>query len=154
MGERGRILSSPIVYKLPPTQDAEVQFEGLQKFVLGQASPIKCKITNRTEKPMHLQIQFRLDAMVGVYIMGKSFRNLGLVSPGQTVVSEAHLMPTVGGLHPFRGVFVVNLDTYQEYDQGIVCDIFVDSPHTSSAPPTISEVVEHELALDLQKTVL
>eukprot|EP00639_Heterosigma_akashiwo_P007798 CAMPEP_0194602202 /NCGR_PEP_ID=MMETSP0292-20121207/29507_1 /TAXON_ID=39354 /ORGANISM="Heterosigma akashiwo, Strain CCMP2393" /LENGTH=154 /DNA_ID=CAMNT_0039464395 /DNA_START=157 /DNA_END=617 /DNA_ORIENTATION=- len=154
MGERGRILSSPIVYKLPPTQDVEVQFEGLQKFVLGQASPIKCKITNRTEKPMHLQIQFRLDAMVGVYIMGKSFRNLGLVSPGQTVVSEAHLMPTVGGLHPFRGVFVVNLDTYQEYDclhpfrgvfvvnldtyqeydQGIVCDIFVDSPHTSSAP--------------------
>jgi len=128
MGEKGRMITSPISYKLPSVRDVEVKLEGLPaKFILGQAAAVCCLVINRTEKPLSLQMQFRLDAMVGVYVAGKSFRNLGILDPGQSIKCDVELIPTVGGLHPFRGIYVIDLQTQQEYDQGKLCDIFVET---------------------------
>ena len=44
---------------------------------LGRVAECVATVHNRSGRPMTLQLQFRTDGMVGVYVHGQSFRNLG-----------------------------------------------------------------------------
>lgn len=44
---------------------------------LGKVADCVATVRNRSGRPMTLQLQFRTDGMVGVYVHGQSFRNLG-----------------------------------------------------------------------------
>ncbi|CAN0547409.1 unnamed protein product [Ectocarpus sp. 12 AP-2014] len=61
---------------------------------------------------MTLQLQFRTDGMVGVYVHDQSFRNLGELLPG-TFVRFPQLLALVAGLHELRGCTVADMHTAQ-----------------------------------------
>lgn len=44
---------------------------------LGKVAECIATVRNRSARSMTLQLQFRTDGMVGVYVHGQSFRNLG-----------------------------------------------------------------------------
>jgi len=128
MGERGQMLTSPVSYKLPAIKEVDVKLEGIPaRCFLGKVVSLGCIVTNYTEKEMDLQLQFRLDAMIGVYITGPSFQNLGNVKSGESVKCQVQFIATVGGLHPVKGIYIVDLVTGHEFDQGKFGDIFVES---------------------------
>jgi hypothetical protein len=76
---------------------------------------------------MDLQIQFRLNHMSGVAVCGKSWKNLGEVSPnGGSVVVGMRLLPLVGGLLRVQGCCIVDLSTTKEVPQPPLFNVFVD----------------------------
>ncbi|CAM9312855.1 unnamed protein product, partial [Phaeothamnion confervicola] len=127
MGEAGCVLSNPVMFNAAPRRGIDVTVEGLPAaLALGRAAPCVAAVANRTERAMHLQLQFRTDAMSGVYVDGQSFFNLGEVAPGQMRRVQLRLLPLVAGLHELRGGVAVDMRTAQEYPQEKLCDVFVE----------------------------
>lgn len=59
-------------------KNLQVTVEGLPDVLqLGRVAECVATVHNRSRRPMTLQLQFRTDGMVGVYVHGQSFRNLG-----------------------------------------------------------------------------
>lgn len=61
-----------------PAAETKVTVDGLPDVLkLGRVEACVATVRNRSSRPMTLQLQFRTDGMVGVYVHGQSFRNLG-----------------------------------------------------------------------------
>lgn len=59
--------------------ESKVTVDGLPAVLkLGRVAECVATVRNRSSRPMTLQLQFRTDGMVGVYVHGQSFRNLGM----------------------------------------------------------------------------
>ncbi|CAM9778963.1 unnamed protein product [Chrysoparadoxa australica] len=129
MGESGSILSAPVIYELPVKREVGVVLEGLKgRMTIGKVVNCEAVVTNATVRPLFLQLQFRTENMVGVYIHGHSFQNLGELGPGQVVRCPIQLMALVAGLHQVKGCVVLDMKTAQEFLQGNLCDVHVERP--------------------------
>ncbi|CAM9331025.1 unnamed protein product [Ectocarpus fasciculatus] len=129
-GESGSIRGGPVVFEAPDRPEVEVTVDGLPDVLkLGRVAECVATVRNRSNRPMTLQLQFRTDGMVGVYVHGQSFRNLGELSPGAFVRCPLQLLALVAGLHELRGCTVADMHTAQEFAQGKLRDILVEFPN-------------------------
>ncbi|KAG5189454.1 hypothetical protein JKP88DRAFT_301845 [Tribonema minus] len=127
MGESGSVLSGPLVCDVQGKEGVEVILEGLSRAArLGEVAAATAVVTNVSDRSMHLQLQFRSEAMAGVYVHGRSFRNLGEVAPYQELRCPVQFLPLVGGVHQVLGCVIVDMQTAQEYPQGKLGDVFVE----------------------------
>eukprot|EP00752_Nemacystus_decipiens_P010921 g9705.t1 len=128
-GESGSVRSGPVVYEGPDRPEVEVAVDGLPDVLkLGSVAECVATVRNRANRAMTLQLQFRTDGMVGVYVHGQSFRNLGEILPGGCVRCPLQLLALVAGLHELRGCTVADMHTAQEFPQGKLRDILVEFP--------------------------
>ncbi|CAM9429438.1 unnamed protein product, partial [Ectocarpus sp. 13 AM-2016] len=130
-GESGSIRGGPVVFEAPDRPEVEVTVDGLPDVLkLGRVAECVATVRNRSNRPMTLQLQFRTDGMVGVYVHGQSFRNLaGELLPGTFVRCPLQLLALVAGLHELRGCTVADMHTAQEFAQGKLRDILVEFPN-------------------------
>jgi hypothetical protein len=120
----------------PPAKDAAIDewlpvtvepLEPPSTMTLATPQEVQFLVVNHSVKTMDLQLQFRLNHMSGVAVCGKSWKNLGEVSPnGGSVVVGMRLMPLVGGLLRVQGCCVVDLNTTKEVPQPPLFNVFVD----------------------------
>ncbi|CAN0576136.1 unnamed protein product, partial [Ectocarpus sp. 12 AP-2014] len=96
---------------------------------LGRVAECVATVRNRSNRPMTLQLQFRTDVMVGVFVHGQRFRNLGPSSQRGAFVVDGDLLALVAGLHELRGCTVADMHTAQEFAQGKLRDILVEFPN-------------------------
>ncbi|CAM9247688.1 unnamed protein product [Scytosiphon promiscuus] len=129
-GESGSVRSGPIVFEAVERPEVEVTVDGLPDVLkLGRVAACVATVRNRSSRPMTLQLQFRTDGMVGVYVHGQSFRNLGELLPGTSVRCPLQLLALVAGLHELRGCTVADMHTAQEFPQGKLKDVLVEFPN-------------------------
>lgn len=127
-GESGSVLSAPIICSVLGGSGVEVKIEGVSGSArVGELEHCMAVITNMTDRPLQLQLQFPMEDMVGVHIHGRSVRNLGEVGPGKEHRCPIDLLPLVAGLHELKGCVVMDMMTAQAYPQGKLCDILVES---------------------------
>eukprot|EP00903_Cladosiphon_okamuranus_P010481 g9916.t1 len=128
-GESGSVQSGPVVFEGPERPEVEVTVDGLPDVLkLGRVAECVATVRNRSKRPMTLQLQFRTDGMIGVYVHGQSFRNLGELLPGDCVRCPLQLLALVAGLHELRGCTVADMHTAQEFPQGKLRDLLVEFP--------------------------
>ena len=126
MGEPGCILSQPVVRKLPTTKEVQLEVRGAPaELELGEPFLATCVVTNRTARPMSLQLQFRRDLMVGVFVSDLAFQNLGEVGANASKECTVELLPLVAGMHELKGVMVEDLRTNKKYTQERLLDMYV-----------------------------
>jgi hypothetical protein len=95
---------------------------------LATPQEVKFLVVNHSPQTFNLQLQFRLNHMSGVAICGKSFKNLGEVSPsGGSAVASMRLVPLVAGLLRVQGCCIVDLTTGKEIPQPPLFNIFANS---------------------------
>lgn len=95
-------------------RSSQVTINGLPGVLqLGRVAECVATVRNRSARSMTLQLQFRTDGMVGVYVHGQSFRNLGTWSGkkknGASVVVVVVVSCTSFGRRRFLGVCLVRL---------------------------------------------
>ncbi|CAN0319433.1 unnamed protein product, partial [Laminaria digitata] len=129
-GESGSVRSAPVVFEAPDRPEVEVTISGLPGVLqLGRVAECVATVRNRSARSMTLQLQFRTDGMVGVYVHGQSFRNLGELAPATCVHCPLQLLALVAGLHELRGCTVADMHTAQEFPQGKLRDVLVEFPN-------------------------
>mmetsp|Transcript_36819 Transcript_36819/g.44386 ORF Transcript_36819/g.44386 Transcript_36819/m.44386 type:complete len:495 (+) Transcript_36819:156-1640(+) len=88
---------------------------------------VQLLIVNHSDKPMHLQLQMRLNHMSGVVVCGPSFKNLGNVSSaGGSCVVGVRLVALVAGLFRAQGCVIVDLSSGREIAQPPLFSVFVE----------------------------
>ena len=126
LGEPGCILSQPVVRKLPTQKEVQLEIRGAPpELELGEPFLATCVVTNRTARPMSLQLQFRRDLMVGVFVSDLAFQNLGEVGANASKSCTVELLPLVAGMHELKGVMVEDLRTNKKYSQEKLLDMYV-----------------------------
>lgn len=132
MGEAGTLLSPRVVCSneaAPALRPVELKLQEPlapdSLLVQGQVYTAKCALLNNSDKDLWLQVQFHLDGMQGVYILGKSFQNAGLVPAHASKPLVFQLLPLMAGLHDIKGVTILDLVTSQEFNQDRLCEVMV-----------------------------
>jgi len=107
--------------KLPVTVEPIDQPSKVQ---IGKPFHIEFLVLNHSEKYMTLQLQFRMEPLVGVSVCGPSFKNLDEVSGnGGNVRVSVRFIALTAGLLQLRGCHIADLSTGLEVPQPALCNI-------------------------------
>ena len=106
-----------------------VELRGLPRprsLYLYEAVDCVCAVTNRGDRDLTLQLQWRLaDMPAGVTVYGKCYTNLGVVAAGATARAPVKLLPVQGGLHQLTGCYVLDLVSQHEFPIPNLADVVV-----------------------------
>lgn len=93
---------------------------------MGQPFRIEFLVVNHSEKYMTLQVQFRMEQLIGVSVCGPSFKNLDEVpGNGGSVRVAVRFIALTAGLLKLRGCYIADLSTGFEIPQSALCNILV-----------------------------
>ena len=93
---------------------------------IGKPFQIEFLVLNHSEKYMTLQLQFRMEPLIGISVCGPSFKNLDEVSGnGGNVRVSVRFIALTAGLLQLRGCYVADLSTGLEIPQPALCNILV-----------------------------
>eukprot|EP00656_Telonema_subtile_P023050 TRINITY_DN2435_c0_g1_i1.p1 TRINITY_DN2435_c0_g1~~TRINITY_DN2435_c0_g1_i1.p1 ORF type:complete len:263 (+),score=67.21 TRINITY_DN2435_c0_g1_i1:141-929(+) len=82
-------------------------------FTVGQPTPVKLLVCNRTATARKLSLELHSDQMVGVLLNGVSGQALGEVPPDGQAQVVLDMLPLTPGVQTLRGVHVVDVDSFQ-----------------------------------------
>eukprot|EP00968_Pinguiococcus_pyrenoidosus_P013981 scaffold1272_cov250-Pinguiococcus_pyrenoidosus.AAC.73 len=139
MGEEGIVASSDITEEHHEQRVVAVQAELPGRWAVHQPFQGKIRVTNNLNRALELQLQLRKAHADGLLALGKSFRNIGTVSPGQTVETTMDFMPVSLGLRRVEGIVLVDMVTAMEYPQGTLGTVLIcarpEQPEDGASPP-------------------
>ncbi|KAJ8599208.1 hypothetical protein CTAYLR_006375 [Chrysophaeum taylorii] len=158
MGEKGEISTPPVEWHPTPAMDDydtepshaspldrdRVVFARLDPLppdhaVVGDVLKLECLVSNKSDRAMSLQLQWRLDRMPrGLKPQGIAFVNLGLVEPAATKSAPLEFRALEPGLHPFTGAVVVDLESAREFSIPSLASVLVFHrrvPNFGEVPP-------------------
>lgn len=93
---------------------------------MGQPFRIEFLVVNHSEKYMTLQVQFRMEQLIGISVCGPSFKNLDEVpGNGGSVRVAMRFIALTAGLLQLRGCYIADLSTGLEIPQSALCNILV-----------------------------
>ncbi|ORX64060.1 hypothetical protein K493DRAFT_309636, partial [Basidiobolus meristosporus CBS 931.73] len=126
LGEFGRLQTSPLMRKPPTLEKVELNvIESPLNIFLEEPFRIRCRLSNRTSSPMHVNLTTNKAKMGSILITGHSSKYLGDVPANDSVDLSLDFVPLAPGLQRIGGIRV--LDTLGGYAQDFdyLWDVFV-----------------------------
>ncbi|ORX82353.1 DUF974-domain-containing protein [Basidiobolus meristosporus CBS 931.73] len=126
LGESGRLQTSPLTRKVPPTERIELRVvETPRDVFLEKPFRVQCRMFNRTPAPMRAHLATQRARMDSVLSVGHSSKNLGDVPPNGSLDFSLDLVPLSPGLQRIGGIRI--LDSLGGYSQDFdyLWDVFV-----------------------------
>mmetsp|Transcript_16514 Transcript_16514/g.52638 ORF Transcript_16514/g.52638 Transcript_16514/m.52638 type:complete len:507 (-) Transcript_16514:157-1677(-) len=144
LGEQGRLMSQPLVWKQtqlnPGDQSNKASQQPQPKVLISVASPkelcqvgrvvqLAVQITNMLDASLN-QVELRVDPHqgqvgAGVLLTGSTVKRLGALGPRESASSVVHALPLAAGLHRLAGISVFDAATGREYFPETPPSIFV-----------------------------
>lgn len=152
MGESGQLVTNQINHKALPKPDIELEFLGLKKDFIFVQEPfeIACKVWNRSQQELELQVQFNSEKMFPLAVHGRSFYNLSKIEPGGSKAFSLVLFAVQPGIQAFGGGIVIKqVGAEKQWAVGELTQIVVlnaNAKSLKSVSATPAEVADDDAA--------
>ena len=131
-GEAGRLQTSQLARALPPAPGLAIEIDELPD-VVAACSPFVAvlKVTNESPAPVALRLHVAKATDAAIALDGVSGTAYGELRSGASLRIPLHLFATRPGMHPLRGIHLVDTHTGNMYEARDLAVIFVEPPHAA-----------------------
>lgn len=131
-GEDGFVSTSRIALEQEEQEDGPITTRVLSEIprnvAVGHRFECECLVTNRTDRELMLQLQWRVEEMPrGIKIFGIAHKNIGRLQPDESARAKVRLRAAEPGFHALSGVRVVDLESQREFQMPILGHLLVTS---------------------------
>eukprot|EP00051_Salpingoeca_urceolata_P029328 m.489572 g.489572 ORF g.489572 m.489572 type:complete len:419 (+) comp26900_c0_seq1:171-1427(+) len=127
MGELGRLQTSDLPRKPPVPTDLEVRVQSAPKEVFcGTPFVLTCVVTNLSKRPLRLRLREDPVKAQGIFLDGVSGREIGpAIAPHQSLTFPLQLVGVRTGLHPIKGILLMDKTSNSEHELQSLPFVFV-----------------------------